>query len=189
MQIDLRLGPGTRVAPVRVQGRTAADQPWRDLMSAVFYRLERASGPTLSAPVDLRATVRYLRFVPDERSAALEPAQATLHVQAPLASLVFAAQGQAPYSLLAGSAEVPTSALPVATLVPALDDERPRFGKAALGPWREVTEVARQIDADQRLAAWRPWLLWSVLLAGVAGLGWVVWRLLRQRGADPARTA
>ena len=33
--------------------------------------------------------------------------------------------------------------------------------------------------APQRLAAWRPWLLWAVLVAGVDGLGFMVWRLAR----------
>ena len=33
--------------------------------------------------------------------------------------------------------------------------------------------------AAQRLAAWRPWLLWAVLVAGVGGLGFMVWRLAR----------
>jgi hypothetical protein len=39
--------------------------------------------------------------------------------------------------------------------------------------------VARAVEQQQRRAALRPWLLWAVLLAGVAGLAFMVWRLTR----------
>ena len=182
VQLDLRMTSGTRVAPVRVQGRSRVDEPWRDLTQSVFYRLERGAAVSSSPPVALQATARYLRAVPDERAAPLDGGQTRLVVQAQLASLVFAAQGQAPFTLLAGSADAKPGALPATTLVPALDDERPRFGRASLGEWSEVEAVARQAEAEQRQAALRPWLLWAVLLAGVAGLGFMVWRLARGRG-------
>ena len=66
-------------------------------------------------------------------------------------------------------------------LVPALEAERARFGRAELGAWSEQAEVARAADAAQRLAALRPWLLWAVLLTGVAGLAFMVWRLIAAR--------
>jgi hypothetical protein len=181
VQVDLQWSSGTRVAPVRFQGRSHVDEPWRELGQAVFYRLERGGAVSLSQPLDLRATARYLRVVPDERSAPLDVGQTRLVVRAPLPSLVFAAQGQAPFTLLAGSIDARPGALPAATLVPALEDERARFGRAALGDWTEVAAVARQVEADERQAALRPWLLWAVLLAGVAGLGFMVWRLTQGR--------
>jgi hypothetical protein len=179
VQINLRLPPGTRVAPVRVQGRTHEADTWRDLASGVFYRLERAGEVIVSPPLALQASARYLRVLPDVRAAALDAAQAQLVVQAQLARLVFVSQGQPPYSLLAGAARAPPAALAVATLVPALDDERARFGRAMLGEWSEVAEVALAVEKQQQRAALRPLLLWAVLLAGVAGLVFMVWRLTR----------
>lgn len=181
VQIDLQWDAGTRVAPVRVQGRNSVDEPWRDVVQGVFYRLERGDAVGRSPPLALEARLRYLRFVPDERAAALPADQTKLVVQAQLARLVFAAQGQAPYALQAGAPRSRAGALPVDTLVPALDDERPRFGRATLGDWAEVPEAARQAAAAERLARLRPWLLWGVLVAGVAGLGFMVWRLARAR--------
>jgi hypothetical protein len=180
-QIDLQLAPGTRVAPVRVQGRNRSDEAWRELGASVFYRLERGADVSTSPPLVLRADVRYLRVLPDARAPALDAAQTKLLVQAALASLVFASQGPAPYTLWAGADAAVPSALPLATLVPAFDDERPRFGRATLGEWSEVSAVARAADQQQQRAALRPWLLWAVLLAGVAGLGLMVWRLTRAR--------
>jgi hypothetical protein len=183
--IDLQLAAGTRVAPVRVQSRSRLDQPWQQLADAVVYRLERGASVSHSPPIVVQASARYLRVVPDERSAALAPGATRLLVRATLASLVFASQGQQPFTLLAGSADAPAGALPIGTLVPALDEERPRFGRATVGEWREVAAVAERDQRQQREAALRPWLLWAVLLAGVGGLGFMVWRLL-VKGAAPA---
>ncbi len=183
VQLDLQLGQdaggATRIAPVRLQQRSRVDEPWRELAGHVFYRIERAGALSTSAPLALRSTLRYVRVVPDERAAPLDATQTRLLVQAQLASVVFAAQGRAPYALLAGAAKAPAGALPVGTLVPALDDERPRFGQATLGEWNESEAVLRQAESQQRVAAMRPWLLWAVLLLGVAGLGFMVWRLAR----------
>ncbi|MCI4429917.1 MAG: DUF3999 domain-containing protein [Burkholderiales bacterium] len=183
LDIELRMASGTHVAPVRVQGRRRVDQAWTDLAWAVFYRIERDGQVSTAPPLKLRSTQRYLRLVPDERAAALSQAQATLLVNAELASLVYARQGREPFTLQAGSGDAKASALPIATLVPALDEERPRFGQATLGAWSESEAVVRGLQSRARLAAMRPWLLWAVLLAGVAGLGAMVWRLARSSKA------
>lgn len=182
--LDLALPPGTRVLPGRVQGRSRVDGAWQDLGPKVFYRLERQGEPSVSLPLTLQATLRQLRVLVDERSPLPEAAQTTLVVQARLATLVFAAQGEAPFVLQAGSRDARPQALPIDTLVPQLTQERPRLGRAELGPWTEVAEVARAEAAEARQARLRPWLLWAVLLAGVAGLGTMVWRLGRGQPAD-----
>ena len=179
LDIELRLATGTQVVPVRVQGRRQADQAWTDLASAVFYRIERDGQVSTAPPLKVRSTQRYLRLIADARSAALSQGQATLLVNAELASLVYARQGREPFTLQAGSGDAKASALPIATLVPALDEERPRFGQATLGVWSESEAVVRGLQSRARLAAMRPWLLWAVLLAGATGLGAMVWRLAR----------
>ena len=185
VDVDLRFDAGTHVAPVRVQGRARVDQPWRDIASGVFYRLERGgdvgSSPALAVP----AAVRYLRLVPDERAASLDGVAARLVVHASLASIVFAAQGEPPYRLLAGSRDAPAGALPVSAVVPQLDSERARFGRAALGEFAADPAAARAVEEASRQARLRPWLLWAVLIVGVAGLGALVWRLARSGPAQP----
>jgi hypothetical protein len=185
VQLDLKLAPGTHVVPARVQGRSRSDEPWRDLGATVFYRLDRGGDSSSSPPLALEAAVRYVRVVPDARAAAM-PDGTQLTVKAQLLGLVFVAQGQPPFALQAGSANAAPSALPVSTLVPALDDERARFGRAELGTWSEVAEVARAQAAQQKMAALRPWLLWAVLVIGVALLALMVWKLARDK---PARVA
>jgi hypothetical protein len=185
IDVDVAFASGTHVAPVRLQGRARVDEPWRELGSGVFYRLERGGEIADSPAVAVLATVRFLRLVPDERAAPLAGVDARLVVHAALATLVFAAQGEAPFRLLAGSADAAAGALPVATVVPQLESERPRFGQGELGAFVTDEAVVRAAAAESRQARLRPWLLWGVLLAGVAGLGTLVWRLARSHPAPP----
>jgi len=188
IDVELRFAAGTRVAPVRLQGRTRAEDPWREIGSGVFYRIER-DGQAADAPALMLATnARFVRVVPDERAAALDPVQTRLVVHARLASLVFASSGQAPLRLLAGSADAPAGALPVATLVPQFEQERKRFGQARLGAFAEAPEVARAAERAASQAHLRLGLLWAVLVVGVVGLGLLVWRLAKT-GAAPAPPA
>jgi hypothetical protein len=186
LDADLRFTSGTHVAPVRIYGRTRADRPWRDLGGAVFYRLERGNDVGTSPAVALPGTVRYLRIVADERAAALDAASIRLVVHASLASLVFATQGDPPFRLLAGSPDAPAGALPVAMVVPQLESERARFGRASLGDFVADADAARTADDAARLARLRPWLLWAVLVVGVVVLGALVWRLARSGSTPPA---
>jgi hypothetical protein len=184
VDVDLRFDAGTHVAPVRLQGRVRTDQPWREVGSGVFYRLERGgevgNSPALAVPV----TVRYLRLVPDERAASLDGVGAQLVFHASLASLVFAAQGEPPFRLLAGSRDAAAGALPVSAVVPQLDSERARFGRATLGAFAVDEAAARVAEQASRQARLRPWLLWGVLIVGVVGLGALVWRLARTAPAQ-----
>lgn len=176
-RVDLQLPAGNWVLPLRVQARERADSPWEPLAGTVFYRLERGSELARSPALEVQRTARYIRLVPDER-ASLPPADALrLTARVQLASLVIAAQGQPPYGLMAGAAKASSGALPITTLVPDL--ERERLGQATLGAWSEVPKAVVQAQTQQRLAALRPWMLWTLLLGGVAALGWMVWRLLR----------
>lgn len=183
--LDLVLPPGTQVLPLRVQRRNTPADRWSDVTAAVAYRIERPAaqgGTSFSPPLPLNVSTRYLRLVPDERAPAIDSARTSAVARVQLASVVFAAQGTPPYRLLAGApskALLTDGALPLATLVPQLDAERARFGRAQLGAFTEVPAVAQQVARDEQLAAWRPKLLWAVLLAGVAGLGFMVWRLAR----------
>ena len=179
LDIDLRFASGTHVAPVRLYGRTRSDRPWRELGGAVFYRLERGNDVGTSPAVALPGTVRFVRVVPDERAAALDATSVSLVVHASLASIVFATQGEPPFRLLAGSSDAPAGALPVAMVVPQLESERARFGSAKVGDFAADADAARAADDAARLARLRPWLLWAVLVVGVAVLGALVWRLAR----------
>lgn len=212
VQLQLKL-PGTRVMPAQVQVREREDERWMPLAGTVFYRLERAaaspapavapaaavgasssaagasgaSNVTLaseSPPLTLNRRVRYIRLLADERAGAQSAEGVHLQAQVQLASVVFAAQGKPPYALLVGAEKTEIGALPLTTLVPEAEQERERFGRASLGAFTEVAAAVAQARQDALKAQARPWLLWGVLLAGVAGLAFMVWRLMRGARAD-----
>ncbi len=74
----------------------------------------------------------------------------------------------------------------MSAVVPQLDNERARFGRATLGSFTADEAAERAAEQASRQARLRPWLLWSVLILGVAGLGALVWRLART-GPAPDR--
>jgi hypothetical protein len=172
------------VLPLRVQARNGGNEPWRDIGRGVFYRLQREqSADSVAPPLALAGSARYLRLQVDVRSAPPDPSQTRVLVEVAPLSLVYAAQGTAPHTLLAGSADAAPGALPLATLVPDLERERTRFGRAELGPWVEDSVAAQAADRRARQARLKPVLLWSVLIAGVGALGFVVWRLTKEKPA------
>lgn len=194
-RLDLQLPSGTRVLPAQVQVRERIDARWEAAAGTVFYRLEPAasaasaaspSAAAVSPPLALHRPARYVRVVVDERAAMPAADSVRLLAQVQLASLVFTAQGEPPLALLAGSADAGPGALPLATLVPELDKERARFGRASLGAWSEQREAAERVQRQQRIAMLKPWLLWTLLIGGVGALALVVWRLARGAGAKAA---
>jgi hypothetical protein len=178
-QITLRWDEGTHVVPARVEGQDHPGKGWWPLSTGVFYQIERNGVVGSSALFSVSRSARYLRVVPDPRAGPLDPKRTRLLVRAHLASVLFAAQGEPPYSLFAGSVAPSTGPLPADSLVPSLEDERPRFGTATLGAWSEDAAAARQAESAGRRAALRLGLLWTVLIVGVAGLAFMVWRLTR----------
>ena len=177
VDVDLRFAAGTHVAPVRLQGRARVDEPWRELGGGVFYRLERG-GDVGSSPAIALPVARPLP-APGSRRArrALDGVAARLVVHASLASLVFAAQGEPPFRLLAGSPDAPAGALPVSASCRSSRASGRASAAPTLGAFSVDEAAARAAEQASRQARLRPWLLWAVLLAGVAGLGALVWRL------------
>jgi hypothetical protein len=179
--LDLRLDADTQVVPARIEALAQGDKTWHVIASTVFYRLHHGAEVVQAPPLDIDVQARYLRILVDPRAAPLDPAHSSLVVRSRLASLLFAAQGTTPFTLHAGSDDAQQGALPIATLVPNLDAERPKFGLAKLGAWRENPEAARQDAIEARQATLRHIVLWGVLVAGVAMLGYMVWRQTKGR--------
>jgi hypothetical protein len=188
VDVDLRFDAGTHVAPVRVQGRARADQPWREVGSGVFYRLDAAArsaarrrSPCRPSSLPAPGSRRARGVARRRRRAARRPRVARVaRLRRP---------GEPPFRLLAGSRDAPAGALPVSAVVPQLDSERARFGRATLGAFAVDEAAARAAEQASRQARLRPWLLWGVLLVGVAGLGALVWRLARSGpAAAPAQS-
>ena len=166
-----RLVPGevNDVVAASVSARAEDKDNWRAVGWAPFYRLRYEDAEKQSPPLEIgRLAARYwmAKLAPGATSA-VAPA---LEVQWRSAQLVFVARGEAPFAL----------ALPVSTLIP--NSERlaelrlpeAKAGAVAAGPPASRWDrIVGEVDA-RRLA------LWAILVAGVAVLGAMAWRLSRQ---------
>jgi hypothetical protein len=177
----IRLVPGEAndVVAAALSARNGDKEAWRAVASAPFYRLRFEEGERESPALEIgRLPARYwMAKLAPGASSALAP---VLEVQWRAAQLVFVARGEAPYTLAFGNARASGVALPVSTLMP--DYERlaelrlpeARAGAVAEGPRASRWDrLVGELDA-RRLA------LWVILVAGVAVLGVMAWRLSRQ---------
>ena len=185
-RVTLAFSESNTVLPASLLVRASEKEPWRPVVAGVFYRLSQSGaqidGPALSVSA---GGARYwlLRVDPTAGSFGREPPQ--LRAGWTPHALVFAARGAAPFSLAYGSVRSAPGALPVATLVPGFEPRTEvlaSFGVARVDPTQTVHDAARL----RPLPDAKRWFLWSILLAGVALLAWMAWRLSRELRAPSA---
>lgn len=168
---------GTWVLPVQVQTRSQANAPWHTIARTVFYRVDRGTAPADMAPaLPLQQVASELRLLPPRGTALPPDGSLRLDWTVRNVRVVWAAQGEAPYSLQVGATAPQAGPRPLADVVPQWDSEQSRLGHAALGAFTPAPAAA----ADAPAMPLRRWLLWAVLGAGVLLLGAVTWRLWRQ---------
>lgn len=175
-QVDVQL-PGNHAVEWRIESRDAADAPWRVRAAPwVAYRIASGDAGARSPPRELHAVVRdrYWRL---QAGAPVGPTP-TLRLGYQPESVVFVAQGTAPYSLVAGSARARRAEAPVPALIAVLRGERGNAWQpavATLGP----AGVLAGDDALRPARDWKAWLLWSVLGLGAVAVAGFAASLLR----------
>jgi len=153
------------------------------------HNIQMAGQPQRSPPLQLRTQgegKRYWRLRPAR--GALPPAAPVLRLGWRPGRLVFLAQGRAPYQLVAGNARAEED-LTHGVGVSALRRDAISNGT----PWQpgEARLGARQVRAGEGAYApapelptprdWKTWILWGVLIAGSALVGWLALSMLRTR--------
>ena len=165
-----------------LESRDGEDGSWRRrLEPAVAYRLDDAGGQTRSPPRPLSGSVRdrYWRLVARAPARDLPVLRLGYRPEA----LVFLAQGQGPYVLVAGSGRARRDEAPVSSLLAA---QRARHGEA----WQPAAAMpgARTESAgtaalepapSKRVLDWTAWLLWAVLLFAAVLVGALAFSVLR----------
>lgn len=173
LSLTLSGSQGTWVLPVQVQTRSSPKDAWQTVARSVFYRVDRGGETADAAPaVPLQLSARELRLLPPRGAALPLAGSLKLAWTVRTASLVWAAQGEPPFSLQVGKTAPEAGPRPLAEVVPDWQREQSRLGQASLGPFS-----AQAVEASlppRRL------LLWAVLGLGVAALAAVTWRLLKQ---------
>lgn len=176
------------VARIEILSRDADGDEWRRVTTGDFYRLTRngveATSPALEIP---RHTDRHWMLRVDPRSGLGGSVSPTLQVSWRPAEVVFVAGGESPFAVAFGNPNLRSERtdLPVASLIP----DYTRNAEQALPEARVGTVQTVALSGDR----WRRYVgdvsgrtvaLWAVLLAGVAFLGFMAWRLSRQLPGD-----
>jgi uncharacterized protein DUF3999 len=165
------------VARVEVGSRPASRDPWHFQGGFTTYRLNQDGGEITSPAFTLpprRDPLWQLKLQPAGGAAP------TLALGWQPEALVFAARGAPPFTLAVGQPRLPAAFLPVESLVPAYATDRaPPLAEGRVLPPAPGSTAPPRRDAP----AWqdgRSLGLWAVLVLGVAVLGWMAVRLLRE---------
>jgi hypothetical protein len=162
---------------------------------ATFYRItqggkERSSGDLEIAPRHAAQWVLRMRDAATAKATAMATAPPSLRISWEPASIAFLANGNAPYTLAVGRDKAPAAARELAQVAPGFNSaELQALEPATAAPLRLQHDNAGQAEraAEQAGAAARQriLILWTILLAGVGVLAFMVWRLLKQQSARP----
>lgn len=177
------LGSYYRLQSRRQNQRDDRRIAFEPVLRTTFYRLERDGKPYTSGdiPAPMMTDGRWvLRFEQPP------PVQPPLRISWQPATLVFVAGGAPPYTLAVGRDGVENAARRIDEVAPGYSEadlrslERAR-PEAVQMQTAAVQEAAKRISDNASGEQRRLILLWSVLLAGVAVVAWMIWRLTCQQ--------
>lgn len=186
-QVDV-VAPDNQATRWIVQSRDSADAPWVQRAGPwLAYQLGAGPSGQRSPPQALASPSRdrYWRLIPDSGEAAAMP---QLRVGYRPETLVFIAQGPAPYALAAGSVRVQRAEAPLSQLVAALRRARgaewqPAMATLSASP-QPLAGHEALLPADRPID-WKTWLLWALLVGGALLVAGFALTLLRGRGTSP----
>ena len=199
-QISLKLSEPNIVYPMLLghyveqpsrQAGKATEWIFRPRSSATFYQITQDEQVRRSGALDVPVG-RLAEWVIRPLNAAAT-AQPELGLSWQPATLVFLAGGTAPYRLSFGRSEATATSQPLAQVAPGFSEKE--INRLELVQAGELQESAANAAADSvaakagRSARNRSFILWGVLLLGVAVLGGMAWKLIGQMkaAADSAK--
>jgi len=171
-----------------VQSRDSEDAPWVQRAGPwLAFQLGSGDSGQRSSPQALAVPSRdrYWRLIADSGEPAAMP---QLRLGYRPETLVFIAQGAAPYALAAGSARVHRTDAPLSQLVATLRRTRgPEWQPAAatLSPAAQALAGEQALQPADRPIDWKTWLLWALLVGGALLVAGFALTLLRGRGSTP----
>lgn len=190
-RVRLELPQPNTVVQVQLFSRARSDTPWQQISAAIVYRLRRDGTDVSSPDIAIRENAdRYWLLRVDQRGGGLGRGEPGLLLGWIPNEIVWAARGDPPFTLAYGSRDAKPSAYAIESLVPGYRNDADLDAKRAGTPLSPAASVkSAEVDAPAVLGGQRAleeridlkrWTLWAALTLGVAFLGWMAWRLLRQ---------
>ncbi|MEO8364770.1 MAG: DUF3999 domain-containing protein [Pseudoxanthomonas sp.] len=178
--------PGNSSNEWTLQSRDDEEAPWRSISAPwMAFQLEGATSSRSAAqPLSQLDRDRYWRLVSHNEVGDAVP---TLRLGYRPEVIVFLAQGQAPYTLVAGSARGKRADAPLPQLVEALRVQRGQDWQpadAVLGPMQALAGAAALTPAPVQ-RDWKAWLLWALLVGGALVVAGFAFSLLKKPANKP----
>lgn len=165
-----------------LQSRDGDDAAWQTAAAPwVAYRLDSSEGSSRSPPQPLDRLVRDRQWRLQARSDGAQDAP-VLRLGYRPEVVLFLAEGQPPFALLAGSARAARPATPLPQLIDTLRAARGKDWQPAvvtLGQREELAGAAALRPGTP--IDWKRWLLWALLLGGALLVAGFAASLLRKR--------
>lgn len=175
--------PGNSSNEWILKSRDAEEAEWRFAAAPwMAFQVQADGKSTRSAPQSLERTVRDRQWRLISKQT-VEGAAPTLRLGYRPEVMVFLAQGQAPYALVAGSARAQRAQAPLPQLVEALRAQRGQ-------QWQPATATlgkAEPLAGEQALVPapvqhdWKAWLLWALLIGGALIVAGFAFSLLKKK--------
>ena len=194
-KVQVELPQQNTVSAIELSARARAADPWQRIDHATYYRLLhggqewRNPERTVSA-----AAARYWQLKVDSRGGGLGSGLPRLRVTWEPRLLVFVARGDGPFTLAFGHAKYAPADFRIEALIPGLSENKPvAVAEAALGPIDAASGAAKPRGTADALyeslsgEQGRRWLLWAVLIVGVAILAVMAWRMAKGLGDSQRR--
>jgi hypothetical protein len=193
-RMQIELPQQNTVSVIELSARSRPTDPWRPVDRATYYRLMHSGEEWRNAErVVSVPAARYWQLKVDSRGGGLGAGNPRLVVSWEPRLLVFVARGEGPYTLAVGHDRYGPADFRVESLIPGLAEGRPvAVAAATLGtltsaapakPQGPVGEFVDSLSGEQG----RRWLLWAILVGGVAVLGVMAWRMARGLGSPERR--
>jgi len=165
-----------------LQSRDGDDAAWQTAAAPwVAYRLDSSEGSSRSPPQPLDRLVRDRQWRLQARSDGAQDAP-VLRLGYRPEVVLFLAEGQPPFALLAGSARAARPATPLPQLIDTLRAARGKDWQPAVATLGQREELAGAAALRPGTPIdWKRWLLWALLLGGALLVAGFAASLLRKR--------
>jgi len=154
-------------------------EPWT---RATFYQITQAGQVRRSGDISVSLTHADEWVLRPQVATNTKP---TLSIAWQPAAVIFLASGKGPYTLAFGRDKVKSATLDLSQVAPGFTvPELAKLEQAVAGPMQTQQVQASRQDSDAAVASasakTKTWILWGVLLLGVAVLGALTWSLLKE---------
>ena len=172
-RMRLQMPQRNTVVQAKLYSRTDATAPWQLRYQGLFYDLEQQGQRLRSAPVELAPlSHRLWRLEVQPGGGGLGRGEPQLELEWFPHRLLFVARGAGPFTLAYGSQALGMERMPIDPLLQQIHTSDGQSGliKPALAGKPFVLGGESMLRAPPPQLPWKKWLLWSVLLGGVAVL-------------------